>query len=354
MFGSLKPTFKHVSDESQKLYHSVYCNLCAALSASGSGAWNRFFLVNDVVTLEWLFIENVQSAGHAFSCHNCVKGGAIGQTHKVTAHQKLLAAISTFTCGVKVEDNAIDNPKLTNRSLALLYRPLMKKAESVLSELNLLDRIRAIIKRDHINEVQQNSNLSEAAAPTEECYALMAVEISKMHSTLPQSLIELLGRYLGRCVYFLDAIKDMDEDQKKNQYNVLNLLSKNQELSQSKHQVVESCLYFLKPMRLEISEQLATYSNHFSSMVLEKWESLLISIENQFLAVLKPLNDSRLLSIISSFSMGHIQCLNSSVNMGDTTCQPNLCGCCTSCCDGCNCCKCCPCCRCCNCCGLNV
>jgi hypothetical protein len=349
MFGSLKPMFKHVSYESQQLYHAAYCNLCAALSASGAGVWNRLFLVNDVVTLDWLFLENSQSPDHVFSCHNCVKGGAIGQAHKITAHQKLLAAISTFTCGVKIRDNAADDPKLTNRSLALLYRPLMKKAESILGELNILDRINAFISLDHNNEIQQNSNLSEAAAPTEEGYALMASEISQMHSTLPKSLIELLGRYLGRCVYFMDAIKDMDEDKKKNQYNVLNL---NQNVSQSKHEVIESCLLFLKPMRLEITEKLEIHNDLFSSNLSKKWESLLISIENQFLKLIKPLNDNRLFAIISSFSISHIHCLKSPIKMDEISCVPNLCGCiasCVQCC--CPCCKVCPCCKCCSCCS---
>jgi hypothetical protein len=350
MFGSLKPTLKHVSSESKQLYHAAYCNLCAALSASGSGAFNRFFLINDVVTLDWLFIENTQSEDHVFSCHNCVKGGVLCRTNKITSHQKLLAALSTFVCGVKIKDNAIDNPKLINKFLALLYRPLMRKSEAILQEFKLLDKVNALINLNNQNEVLQLSDLSKAAAPTENSYSMMAVEIARTHSTLPTSTIKLLGQYLGRCVYFLDAIEDMDEDRKKNQYNVLNLLMKEKELAQQKNGAIETCLEFIKPMRLEITQKLESLSKNLSTQSLQKkWESLFISIENQFLNFIKPLpNNQNLLSILFSFSSGSIQCFRLPINIEETLpcASPNCCGTCNSCVNACPCCSCLSCCPC--------
>lgn len=291
MFGVLNPALEHVSLECKQRYDSTYCNLCAALSVAGAGVWNRFFLVNDVVTIDWLLAEDDQSDKHAFSCRNCLKGGAVGQKKKVTDHQAMLAAISTFTCGVKINDNALDSPSFKNKSLALLYRPMMKKAEKILKEAHMLEKIRALLSQDRDNERHDLVTLEEACRPTEQCYELMTLEIAKTHSTLPITLQSMIGQYLGKCVYLLDAIADMDEDREKNQYNVLNNLSKNLEPKSAKQQVVAQCLEFLKPMRLEITEQLVSLPNAFKYHTLrERCDSLFISIERQLLNLIKPLD----------------------------------------------------------------
>ena len=304
MFGVLNPALEHVSAECKQRYNSTYCNLCAALSVAGAGVWNRFFLVNDVVTIDWLLAEDEFSDKHAFSCRNCLKGGAVGQKKKVTEHQARLAAISTFTCGVKINDNALDSPNLKNKSLALLYRPMMKKAEKILKKAHILEKIRALLAQDRANESQGIVTLEEACRPTEQCYELMTLEIAKTHSTLPISMQSMLGQYLGKCVYLLDAIADMDEDREKNQYNVLNNLAKGLDPRSAKQEVVAQCLEFIKPMRLEITEQLASLPNAFKYHTLrERCDSLFISTERQLLKLIKPLDEGySLRRMLFSFS----------------------------------------------------
>lgn len=345
MFGALKPALGHVSAECKKLYESTYCNLCAALSASGAGAWNRFFLVNDVVTIDWLLAETDQSNDHVFACYNCVKGGVIGRKNKISDHQKFLAAVSSYVCGVKIKDNSIDDPKLKNKSLALVYRPIMKKAEATLREFNVLDKLQAYQTLDHNNEIERVTDLDKACEPTEKCYELMTMENAKRISSLPLTTVALLGKYLGRCVYLLDAIEDMDDDKKKNQYNVLNLMSSSEETSQSKQQVIGHCLDFIKPLRLDITEKLAMLPKSVNTLTLQKkWESMFISIDRQLFKLIKPLNCMELLTNLASFSTLNDYCSKCSSWSSITACCP--------CCPCCECCPCCSCCEpCCSCCG---
>ena len=342
MFGTLVPELKLVSIDCKKLYHSSYCNLCAALSASGAGLLNRFFLVNDVVTLDWLLTEEKTSDQHPFACNNCVKGGAIGKKTFVTSYQKLLAAISTFICGVKIKDNALDNPRLKNKSLVVIYRPLMKKAEALLKQRNLLEKLQNYLAINRKHEEDGVITLDEACRPTEDCYELMGVEIAKCSSTsLSMDMIGLFGRYLGRCVYLLDAIKDMEDDKKKNQYNVLNLLSTNKDTPHAKQHAVGTALEFLKPLRLEITDKLALLPDnpHYKTLQ-KKWNSLFISIEHQLLKLIKPLEDKRLINLVSSFSP-HTGCTHGSkrspfdleekIGCGVPTQLTNGCPCCNMC-----------------------
>lgn len=57
MFGILKPSLCSLSENEKKSYNLTYCNLCASLSGSGVGVFNRLFLVNDIVTIDWLLSD---------------------------------------------------------------------------------------------------------------------------------------------------------------------------------------------------------------------------------------------------------------------------------------------------------
>ncbi len=300
MFGLLKPSLADVSAENKSLYYSSYCNLCASLSATGKGAINRFFLVNDVATVNWLLSEKTAEE-YEFSCANCVKTGVIGKKKRVSSHQKFLAAVSSFVCGVKIQDKAIDEPKLKYKAIEKLYRPIMKKAENTLREHEVLETLQQCMSMNQENEQRQLSILSEASAPTEKCYEVITLEIAKNSSSLPEKIIRLLGQYMGRCVYLIDAIKDMAEDQQKKQYNVLNLMIKTQKLTRKK--ATAHCLNFIKPMHVEIINALSSLpQNASTALTCEKLNSLLISIKRQLFTLIKPLNDKRLLGILSSFS----------------------------------------------------
>ena len=254
MFGMIKPSLNLVSETQKKLFLRGYCNLCAALSASGTGVWNRFFLITDVVTIDWLLNEKDDLSVFPLTCVNCLKGGVIGKTDQVSIHQRFLAAVSSYICGVKIKDNALDDPKLANKSLALLYKPVMKKAQNSLKEFNILDNLQSYLAKDNENEEAKVSEIHEACEPTAQCYEIVSIEMAKRISSLPLELVRLLGRYLGSYTYLCDAIQDMDEDRKKNQYNVLNCLSDKNSWDK-KNEAIKQTLDFLKPMRLQITEK---------------------------------------------------------------------------------------------------
>jgi len=343
MFGVLKPTLCGVSEKCKESYRLTYCNLCAALSASGAGVFNRLFLINDVVTIDWLLRADKNISSHAFKCYNCTKGGVIGRKKSVSEHQKFLAAVSSYVCGVKIQDNADDNPKVINKLTAVAYKQIMKKAEAILTNLNLLEKYREYQKTDRENELNKITSLEQASHPTELCYELCTLEDSKYLTNLPKNILSLLGRYLGRCVYFLDAIADMEKDKKLNQYNILNLKVTESEGQYSKEKIVGLCLDSLKPMRHELAAMLDSLSQDFNvDLVKSRWNSLFNNIEKQLLKLIKPLNSAYLLKNISSFSP-ITSCSSHSSWPSAYVCCPMCEGCCPcgDCCGSCCSCKCC-------------
>ncbi len=303
MFGVLKPILCGVSAQCKDSYNLTYCNLCAALSASGIGILNRPFLVNDIVTIDWLLRADRDTSGHAFKCYNCAKGGIVGRKKLVSLHQKFLAAVSSYVCGVKLQDNALDSPKLKNKSMVLAYKPIMQKAEAFLTQLNLLDKFKEYQQADRGNELNKIANLQQASLPTERCYELFTLENSKYLTNLPTNILSLLGRYLGRCVYLLDAIADMDKDRKTNQYNVLNMQLAQNNGAYDKAQVVGLCLDYLKPMRHKLAKSLDELSEDFNvELIKSRWNSLFNSIEKQLFKLVKPLNSEKLFKSMATFN----------------------------------------------------
>jgi hypothetical protein len=302
MFGVLYPATQYVSVEQKQQYESIYCNLCAALSATGVGPFNRFFLVHDLVTLGWLFSDEQRNNAQGFSCHNCVKGGVIGKKKLVSIQQTLLAALSTYFFGIKFNDNLHDNPSVIQTIKTWLYRPIMRKAERILKQYNLLDDLTYYVDLNLINEAQQIASLEKASEPTEKFYGRVTEAVGQYVKQVPPSLLQLMGRYLGRCVYILDAIKDMKEDKIQHQYNVLNLMMTNENMSEIS--VLKRCLDFLKPMRQDISKQLELLSNEsYLGALRAKCDNLFISIEHQLRQLLIPFDQKSLLSTLYSFSV---------------------------------------------------
>ncbi len=304
MFGILKPSFKYLPAESKALYHASYCNLCAALSATGCGALNRFALINDVVTIDWLLTETKISKEHPFACQNCKKLGVIGKKSQVTEHQKFLAAVCSFTVGVKLKDNALDEPSFKTKVRALAYFPAMRKAKKSLKGFKLLDKFKYNLELEACYEAEKTSQLSKACLPTENCYELFTLEASKALSSLPKPTISLLGRYLGRYVYLYDALEDMDEDLASGRYNALNANVDYQGEPEKKELAAKRLLMALKGMHLELFERIASLPRELSADRLRmKWESLLLGIEERLFDLVRPMNSLDLSARLRAFAV---------------------------------------------------
>ena len=106
MFGRLRPLLRQATPAERRGYQRVYCNLCAGLAAQ-YGARARLFVVYDFASLAWLVCgDDVRE--QPFRRMNCLQGGVIGRRHRLRPLERFLAAISAYTCAVKVRDDLED------------------------------------------------------------------------------------------------------------------------------------------------------------------------------------------------------------------------------------------------------
>ncbi len=349
MFGLLKPALGHVSTEARKLYYSCYCNTCAALSASGAGALNRFFLVNDVVTVQWLLTPNANPKEQPFACKNCVKGGAIGKKDQITPLQTFVAALSSYVIGIKIKDNQLDDPKFKHKLLAKMYHPVMKKAKKNLLTMGVLDSFEQFVSSDRKNETNENADLGLASGPTEACYAMATQVIGEKLSDLPKDLLGKIGAFFGRSVYLMDCMKDIEADRQKGDYNVLNLLKDSKGRALSNHEAIAEGVKAIRHAKINLSEEISALSGSRSiTSVSKKLDSIFISIGHQLKQLVKPLKDKSLTQSLNAFMAGSFcqRCQPKGSKLGlDPGCDPmELCPCKICCGALSDCCCSCPCC----------
>lgn len=275
MYGIIKPTLRFVDEQAQSDYRKSYCNLCASMS-SVNNIFSRFFLAYDVVSVDWLFSVVAEERNLPFKCTNCLKGGAVGKKKKVSRYMQLLAAISGFTAGTKIQDSINDESKWRHRILAFFYRSSMKRSEVILEQYGILKKVNAFIEQNRVLEKAQCADLAQACKPTEQAYQLMTNVIAE-HYKIDKSYAVTLGQYFGRCVYLCDALKDMSEDKKNHQYNVLNNLAVADEASRTKICFIR-CMEHIKPLKAQLLTELETQAADSKA----RWLNIIMTIDTQF------------------------------------------------------------------------
>jgi hypothetical protein len=303
MFGVVKANLNYLSQFDKKAYNSTYCNLCASISQSGRSALGRFFLVFDVATVDWLLEDETTPSLKPFKCNNCIKGGTIGKKKRLTNHLSLLAAISNYMIGVKLTDERQDTVRLNlkTRLITLFYNPLFKKAKRTLDGFALLSPLNDSVIDNQLNEDENCSNITEASFPTERGYIAMCKAIAKSKRVLSEQYASLLGQYLGRCVYLYDALIDMDKDEKKGEYNVLNnqsmpLLTRDEK----KQACFKLCMAHIKPLKDELLAKILTMSKSTKARAL----NVITVMDVGFIRYAKTLGDSALLEGLMRFIGG--------------------------------------------------
>lgn len=222
MFGLLRPTPDPGTRGLPGSYMSRYCDLCGVLALQ-YGVTARALIVHDIATLGWL-LEPEDGPPVVFPRMNCLKGG----TRSVDAEarlprerERLEAALSCYALAVKVQDDLVDEPSWRGRALRKIFAGTFERANRDLRRLEFpVNGLEATLAEQTEIEKQGVADLDVAAGPTGRAYALVARQLVLLS---PDALInggtgvtvetaETIGDALGRCVYAIDAYRDIESD----------------------------------------------------------------------------------------------------------------------------------------------
>lgn len=222
MFGYININRKELSEENQKVYQSYYCGLCRQLKDS-CGKRAQFLLNYDmtflVVLLTGLY-EEEEIEGIQFTCGLHPTKKKTARIHEITAYA---ADMNVMLAYHNLIDDWKDERSLRKRTIAGLIRkdyeiisqrhPRQKKAlESYLLKLEECEQ-------------RKETNLELVAGITGEMLGeLFAWKEDEWYDEL-----KILGYYMGKFIYLMDAYEDLKKDQKRDSYNPLRYVNADSE-----------------------------------------------------------------------------------------------------------------------------
>lgn len=217
MFGYIKPYAPELKVKEQEAYRAVYCGLCKELGRS-YGQLSRMTLSYDFAFLSVLAM-GVRGEAVEFRQERCMvhplKKRNICQP---CGSLELSAAMAVILLYHKLQDNIADGDA-AEKVACLLALPVAKaaydKAAEKLPELAKLTEeqmaAQAVLEQEHCSSVDR------AAEPTAKILESLLGSLSE--DSTQQLVLGRIGYLLGRCIYLMDALDDLEEDIKNDSYN---------------------------------------------------------------------------------------------------------------------------------------
>ena len=222
MFGLLRPLKRLVGEEDWRDYASAYCNLCATLSHR-YGLPARLLVVHDVATADWL-LAGAAPVRRPFPACNCVKGGtrSVPAALRSDERQSLLAAVSAYTVGVKVQDDLADGGGWKARLAHALYGDTFARARRDLALTGFdVAAFEAALAEQQEVERRGETDLAAASGPSGRAFGLVARHLAQRHGGVTPGDADALGERIGRAVFLVDAYQDIRRDLAAGAYNPL-------------------------------------------------------------------------------------------------------------------------------------
>lgn len=217
MFGYIKPLAPELKVKEQEAYRAIYCGLCKQLGRV-YGPMSRLTLSYDFAFLAMLAIgvrgELVEFSQERCMVHPLKKRNICQDCDSLD----LSAAMATILLYHKLEDNLADG-KAGEKALCMAALPFAKnaydKAAEKLPQLAQLAREQmaeqAILEREHCPSVDR------ASEPTAKILEALLGGLSEDPGQ--QLVLRRIGYLLGRWVYLMDALDDLEEDIQNDNYN---------------------------------------------------------------------------------------------------------------------------------------
>lgn len=218
MFGYININQKDLSEESKKIYQAYYCGLCQKLKTN-CGTKGQMLLSYDltflIVLLTGLYeLENTETE---FTCplHPTKKRNAyINEATEYAADMNLILAYQNLL------DDWKDEKSYTKKAFVKI---LDKDYTRIVSKYpRQVKALEEFMQKTAEAEKNKETNLDLVAGLTGE----MLGEIMCWREDEWQEEMRTLGFYMGKFIYLMDAYEDYDADQKKNCYNPLVYMEK--------------------------------------------------------------------------------------------------------------------------------
>ncbi|MCH5185606.1 MAG: hypothetical protein J1F64_05705 [Oscillospiraceae bacterium] len=214
MFGYVKIS-DTVSDSDYEIYKSYYCGLCRALRHC-SAPISCMTLSYEAVFL-FILLSAVSDDDIPTSYRKCLFHPFFGiNTVENNYISSYCAHINIIMAYLKIQDDLSDSRKNKTVIAELIFRRIYKRSSSLYPDIS--DIICRCIDKLHKLENEKCNNAELCA----DCFAEMLKAVfcpSFISDPDTRRILGSIGYDLGRWIYIIDAIDDIEEDFKYSMYN---------------------------------------------------------------------------------------------------------------------------------------
>lgn len=213
MFGYVTPVKSELRQQDYVLYRAFYCGICAAIGR-GYGSLPRFTTTYDI-TFFSLLVHDALNQDVAFSEERCV-GNPFKKKVMIKDNPLLLrlCAANVVLSYYKLCDDVIDGGGGKKRIARAALRKSYIKASEALPAVDTVVKMRYSQLREM--EKAGETSIDRVA----DCFASLLKELAAvvMDDKADDNILSLCYN-IGKFVYLIDALDDIDEDFAKGNYN---------------------------------------------------------------------------------------------------------------------------------------
>lgn len=219
MFGYVRVRRDTMPEGAWYAYEAVYCQLCRTMGLR-CGQASRLFLNYDFAFLAMLTAPPEAEPGHL--CRRCPAhpfrgrpGCAVGS--RTGSWLEEVADKSILLTWWKLMDTAVDGSPFQRVTAGFLRLCLKRAYQRAKTACPGFDETAA----DTLGELRQMEEAQCASIDrTADCFArLLAAAAPQTANPVLRRTMEHLLYHLGRWIYLIDAVDDLEEDQSKGRYN---------------------------------------------------------------------------------------------------------------------------------------
>lgn len=239
MFGYIRTDTPEMRVRENEYYRAVYCGLCRA-QGKCTGQCSRMTLSYDIAFLALLRLaiagENPEIKRGRCIAHPLKKRAYLSRCEALD-YCAYVAAILTH--GKIVDDLADErgSKKLKARLIKPIAKKMRKKALKTYRELD--EKVAQGLRE--LSEIEKRK-LQSVDIPADKFGEILAEVLSYGVDENSAKILKNIGKHIGRWIYIVDAVDDIEEDAKKGRFNPLICLYGEGSIDDDKKRIISDSL----------------------------------------------------------------------------------------------------------------
>lgn len=281
MFGYVTPCKMELKIKDFEKFKSYYCGLCISLKEN-YGNLPRLTLNYDMTFLA-LLLDSLEESKNKFIKSSCISHPFKKRIMIVNNNCLNYAAFNNFVLAYyKLLDDYYDDKSIKSKISSIILNPYFKKISKDLKpNINYINS-----KLKELSSIEKNFEGKCIDQICEPFSALTAFILSSYKEDAPyKEDLYYLGYNLGKWIYLIDALDDLEKDIKNNKFNPINVSFNKYNLSFEKlYSSIEDridfllvtcaqqCLYYLN--RLPLKKNIDILYNILQYGLMEKMDKV--------------------------------------------------------------------------------